>query len=268
MKAIASSLETPADIKFVNGLTIVLFGLFILLMISSGFQYVIKNKIKNLDAIIITGSTDHSDVSSIRNIMTDNISGNFYNTDLTTAKRIFESMPWINHAVVKRVYPSLIEVRLSEYRAKAVWGSREDMKLVDESGSLFEVNTGDDDYESLPQLIGPEGQGKLMLDMYKNVSNAFSPLNNGLKNLELNARGSWIATLDGGAHIELGRGNKFEVIDRVTKFSMSAEKMLTKLNKKTIDLQYVDLRHSDGYALRMHGVSTLDLTIAPTPLKK
>ena len=48
----------------------------------------------------------------------------------------------------------------------------------------------------------------------------------------------------------------------------NAEKMLTKLNKKTIDLQYVDLRHSDGYALRMHGVSTLDLTIAPTPLKK
>jgi cell division septal protein FtsQ len=59
-----------------------------------------------------------------------------------------------------------------------------------------------------------------------------------------------------------------DVLDRVGKFSLSVEKMLTKLNKKSLDIQYVDLRHSDGYAMRMHGVSTLDSTLATTSLKK
>lgn len=267
MKSKAHSPQMPTDIKFVNGLTYVLVGLFFLLMILSVFQYIMKNKIQNLDAITIKGNITHTDISSIRNVI-HNINGNFYSIDLTSVKNIFESTPWISRAIVKRVYPSHIEVMLSEYKPKAVWGARDEMKLVDDMGAIFEVNAEQDDYESLPQLIGPEGQGQLMLDMYKDVSSALSPLKNGLKNLELNARGSWIATLDGGAHIELGRGNTTDVIDRVTKFSAGVERMLTKLNKKSIDIQYVDLRHSDGYAMRMNGISTLDLTLAATSLKK
>jgi cell division protein FtsQ len=142
------------------------------------------------------------------------------------------------------------------------------MKLLDDAGKIFDVGTDKDEYESLPQLIGPEGQSKLMLDMYKEVSNALHPIKGTLRNLELNARGSWMAILDGGAHIELGRGNTVDLIDRVAKFSLSVEKMLTKLNKKSLDIQYVDLRHSDGYAMRMHGVSTLDSTLATASFKK
>lgn len=268
MKAIVSSIETSADIKFLNGLTSALFVLFIFFMILSGFQYIIKNKIKNLDVIVIKGNIIHSDYFTVKNIVSHNISGNLYNINLTNTKKIFESGPWIRHAVVRRVYPSQIEVRLSEYKPKAIWGVRGDMKLVDESGTIFEANAEEEDYELLPQLIGPEGQGKLMLEMYKNISSALIPLKTDLRNLELNARGSWIATLDSGAQIELGRGNTVDLVDRVTKFSVGAEKMLTKLNKKTTDLQYVDLRHSDGYALRMHGVSTSGSTIASTSLTK
>lgn len=259
--------QTPTDIKFVNGLVIVLVGLFFLLMSLSAFQFLIKHKIKSFDTITIKGNIVHTDISSVRTII-NSINGNFYSIDLANTKKIFESTPWINRAVVKRVYPSQIEVLLSEYKPMAVWGASEEMKLVDDMGTIFEANADEDGYESLPHLIGPEGQGKLMLDMYKEVSSALSPLKSGLKNLELNARGSWIATLDGGALIELGRGNTVDVIDRVAKFSAGAERMLTKLNKKSIDIQYVDLRHSDGYAMRMHGISTLDLTIAATSLKK
>lgn len=267
MKAKVLLPQIPTDIKFVIGLTNVLVGLFFILMSLSAFQFIAKNKIKNLDAITIKGNIVHTDISSVRDVI-NNINGNFYSINLANAKNIFESTPWINRAVVKRVYPSQIEVLLSEYKPKAVWGASDEMKLVDDMGTIFEANAEEDDYESLPHLIGPEGQGKLMLNMYKEVSSALNPLKSRLKNLELNARGSWIATLDSGARIELGRGNTVDVIDRVAKFSAGAERMLTKLNKKSIDIQYVDLRHSDGYAMRMHGISTLDLAIAATSLKK
>jgi hypothetical protein len=51
-------------------------------------------------------------------------------------------------------------------------------------------------------------------------------------------------------------------------FSMGAEKMLLKLNKKVMDMQYIDLRHSEGYAMRMHGVTTLDTVTANTTIMK
>jgi cell division protein FtsQ len=268
MVSIIKSSEVPADIKFVNGLTSLLFVLFIFLLTFSGFQYVIKNKIKNLDAITIRGDVLHNDNISISDNISNKIYGNFYNIDLKKTKQVFESTPWVSHAVVKRVYPSQVEVTLSEYKSKAIWGAREDMKLIDDTGKIFDVGADEDEYESLPQLIGPEGQGKLMLNMYKEVSSALHPIKGTLRNLELNARGSWIATLDGGAHIELGRGNTVDAIDRVVKFSLSVEKMLTKFNKKLLDIQYVDLRHSDGYAMRMHGVSTLDSTLTTASFKK
>jgi cell division protein FtsQ len=268
MTKMTNSLELPVDVKFVNGLTSVLFVFFLFLVVLNIFEYTLKNKIKNLDAISIRGDIPHSDISSIRNNITSNINGNFYNINLIKTKQLFESIPWVNQVVVKRVYPNQIEAKLSEYKSKAVWGAREDMKLVDETGVIFEANTDDDEYDQMPQLIGPEGQGKFMLDMYKDISSALSPLRNRLKILELNARGSWVATLESGAHIEFGRGSSVDVIDRINKFSIGAEQMLTKLNKKTMDIQYVDLRHSAGYAMRMQGVSTLDLSTVNASLKK
>lgn len=268
MKKIATTLKIPADIKFVNGMSSVLLGSFLFLVVLSSFEYVLKNKMKNLDAISIKGDILHNDISTIRHHITSKVSGNFYSINLIKTKQIFEAIPWINQAVVKRVYPGQVEVKLSEYKSKALWGAREDMKLVDEKGAIFEANTEDDEYDQMPQLIGPDGQGKFMLDMYKDVSIALNPLKNKLKILELNARGSWVATLDGGAHIELGRGSAIDIIDRVSKFSIGAEPILTKLNKRPIDIQYVDLRHSEGYAMRMHGVSTLDLTAGNASLKK
>jgi cell division protein FtsQ len=268
MEKKSNTLQIPVDIKFINGLTSVLFGFFLFLIVLSSIEYILKNKVKNLSGISIKGNILHSDISSIRNHINSNISGNFYSIHLVKVKQLFETIPWVNQVVVKRVYPSQIEVKLSEYKSKAVWGAREDMKLVDETGVIFEANTQDDEYDQLPQLMGPEGQGKLMLDMYRDISVALSPLKNRLKVLELNARGSWMATLDGGAQIELGRGGSADVVDRASKFSAGVEQMLTKLNKKTMDIQYVDLRHSEGYALRMQGVSTLDLSTVNASIKK
>jgi cell division protein FtsQ len=268
MKSIINSLEIPTDIKFVNGLANALFGIFLALVLLIGIDYIIKNKMQSLDAILIKGDIAHNDISSIRNNVISNINGNFYSINLIKTKQLFESIPWINQAVVKRVYPSQIEVKLSEYKSKAIWGAREDTKLIDETGVIFEANTEDDEYDQMPQLIGPDGQGRLMLDMYKDVSMALSPLNRKLKILELNARGSWVVTLEGGAHIELGRGNGIDVIERLNKFSIGAEQMLIKLNKKIMDIQYVDLRHAEGYAMRMQGVSTLDLSAGTVTLKK
>ena len=261
-------IEIPSDVKYLNFMSNVLFGVFLVLLFVVGFQYYLNNKIKNLETMVVKGDVAHNDARSLRHHVTSNLRGNFYSIDLRNAKKTFETITWVNQAVVKRVYPNQISVRLTEFKPKAVWGAREDMRLVDVQGVIFEAGAEDDEYEGMPQLIGPEGQGKLMLSMHDNLSEALSPLQTKVKVLELNVRGSWLVTLERGAQIELGRGNTTDIIARATKFSMGAEKILLKLNKKVMDMQYIDLRHSEGYAMRMHGVTTLDAVRTNTTIKK
>jgi cell division protein FtsQ len=268
MTKIINPQEMPTDIKYINGLSYALICLFALLMIGNLVQYLVKNKINNLNGVVIKGNVTHNNISSIRNQLHSNVHGNFYSLDLLKAKQAFESINWVNQAVVKRVYPNHIEVKLSEFKPKAIWGIREDLKLVDDSGIIFEASADDEEYDQMPQFIGSEGQSKVLLDMYKDLVISFAPLHNKLKVLELNARGSWIATLEGGIQIELGRGSATDVIGRAQKFASGVDQLLAKLNKKASDIEYIDLRHTDSYAMRMHGMTTLDLTAANASIKK
>lgn len=268
MTKIINTKEIPTDIKYINGLSYVLYWLFVMLVIGSLVQYLVKNIIQNISGVVIKGNITHNNISSIRKQLNTNVHGNFYNIDLLKAKQAFESISWVNHAVVKRVYPNHIEVKLSEFQPKAIWGIREDLKFVDDLGIIFDANADDEEYDQMPQFIGSEGQSKVMLDMHKDLVISFAPLQYKLKVLELNARGSWIATLDSGAQIELGRGNATDVIGRAKKFANGAHLLLAKLNKKTNDIEYIDLRHTDGYAMRMHGMTTIDLNAANASIKK
>jgi cell division protein FtsQ len=268
MTKIIKSQDLPTDIKYINGLSCALYFLFAILMMGSLVQYLAKNKINNLGGVVIKGNVTHNNISSIRKQFHSNIHGNFYSIDLLKAKQAFESISWVNQAVVKRVYPNHLEVKLSEFKPKAIWGVREDLKLIDDLGIVFEGSADDEEYDQMPQFIGSEGQSKVMLDMYKDLVISLAPLQHKLKILELNARGSWIATLESGAQIELGRGNTNDVIGRVQKFANGADQLLAKLNKKTNDIEYIDLRHTDGYAMRMYGMTTLDLTAVNASIKK
>lgn len=263
-----NALEMPVDIKYINSFSNALYCLFVLILLGCVVQYLVKNKITNLSGIVIKGNLTHNDISSIRNQVNSNIYGNYYNIDLFKTKQSFESITWINQAIVKRVYPNQIEVKLLEFKPRAIWGNREDSKLVDDIGLVFEANADKEEYDLMPQFIGLDGQSKIILDMYKELSIAFEPLQNKVKILELNSRGSWIATIDGGAHIELGRGNVVDIIERAVKFANGAEKIVKNLNKNLLDVQYIDLRHSEGYAMRIQGMSTLDLSAINLTTKK
>ena len=66
-------------------------------------------------------------------------------------------------------------------------------------------------------------------------------------------RGSWRAELDTGAVIELGRGSDDQVVARSERFARTFEDVKTRWPQP---LDYADLRHTDGYALRLRGVTT------------
>jgi len=84
----------------------------------------------------------------------------------------------------------------------------------------------------------------------------FDPLDLSLDQLDLSGRGSWIARLDSGAVIELGRGSEDEVSARTDRFLKTLTQVTVRYQRRPDAVETADLRHAGGYAMRLRGVST------------
>ena len=78
-----------------------------------------------------------------------------------------------------------------------------------------------------------------------------------IEQLTLTARGSWQAKLDTGAPVELGRGTPEEITARAQRFVLTLTQATSRYGRRPEALVAADLRHADGYAIRLRGVSTL-----------
>ena len=148
----------------------------------------------------------------------------------------------------------------------ALWGGGEpgSEKLVNSFGEVFEANVGDVEDETLPTLEGPEGSSARVLAMHDKLSRPFALLQARVDALQLSGRGSWQATLDTGAVVEIGRGSDEEAVARTARFVSTVRQVTSRYQRP---LEYADLRHTDGYAVRLKGVSTL-INAGDKPLKK
>ncbi len=142
-------------------------------------------------------------------------------------------------------------------RAAALWEGTDaeagTARLVNQQGEVFEANVGDVEDEDLPVFAGPEGSAAQMLALHQRLQPALQRLDLGVARLELSGRGSWRADLDSGARLELGRGSEDELLARSERFVRTYTQVAAKWQQP---LLYADLRHADGYAVRLQGVST------------
>ena len=174
-------------------------------------------------------------------------------------RSVFETVPWVRRAVVKREFPNRLKVELQEHEAVAYWGAEGESRLVNSHGEVFEANTGEVEKEGLPRLNGPQGQGVQVLAAYQGLEPLFVDMDLALEQLELTGRGSWQARLDTGALLQLGRGSPAELLARTQRFVNTLTEVTAKYGRKPDALESADLRHEDGYAIRLRGVTTTEV---------
>ena len=78
------------------------------------------------------------------------------------------------------------------------------------------------------------------------------PLGMGIAELDMSGRGSVSAELEGGAVIEIGRGSDEEVLARCARFVRTVTQAAARTPRGWTQ---ADLRHTDGYALRLKGAA-------------
>ncbi len=97
-----------------------------------------------------------------------------------------------------------------------------------------------------------------LLDVEDNARGLFKkPYDLEVVELGLSSRGSWHVLLDSGAHIELGRGRSEEVVTRTERFLRTVKQVAAQYGRTVASVEGADLRHNEGYALRMRGVTTV-----------
>ena len=270
MRAPTATDALPADIRLMNATAGVLGAIGVAAIAAMLVLWLLRQPVFAVQRIAVEGDLAHNSVLTIRANAAPRLAGNFFTLDLAQARRAFESVPWVRQAVVRRVWPNRLRVQLEEHRAVALWAEAAGAdasadKLVNSHGEVFEANLGDVEDDALQTLRGPDGSAPHMLAMLARLEPVFGTLELRIDALELSGRGSWRAELDSGAQVELGRGDDADVVERTKVFAATLTQVTQRYQRP---LQHADLRHSEGYAVRLKGVSTSVDGAVAKPVRK
>jgi cell division protein FtsQ len=255
----SKALPQPVDVKLMNITATVLFAACAVVLVAALGWWALRHPLFAIGGIVVQGDTTHNNAVTLRANVAPRLAGNFFTVNLDQARAAFEAVPWVRQAVVRRQFPNRLRVQLQEHRALAFWGVEPESRLVNSFGEVFEANAGDLEQDDLPRLAGPEGSSEQVLAMYRALQPLFEPLDLAIEQLVLTNRGGWTLHLDSGAVVELGRGTAEEVQARTQRFAQTLNQVTSKYGRRPEALVTADLRHQDGYAVRLRGVGTTDV---------
>ena len=266
------SAPLPVDVRATYAAAHVLLAILGLVLIAAAMVWLARWPGLALRDVQLQGGLMRTNLPTLRAHLAPRLQGGFFNLDLAVVQKAFEAVPWVRRAVVRRVWPNGLLVRLEEHRPAALWqgsGSAINDRIVNDRGEVFEAPAGDIEdapagAAELPTLAGPEGSAAAMLALYHKLVPVLAGMDQQIDMLELSDRGSWRAELRSGAAIELGRGSAEQVVARTTQF---VQTVAAATDQWRAPLEVADLRHSDGYAVRLRGITVSSAASAAAAIK-
>ena len=192
-----------------------------------------------IHSIEVNGPFQRVTALQIEAAIEDQLRSGFLSVDLSEIQQKVVDLPWIDHANVERRWPSKIVISVTEQIPAACWGER---GLLNIRGELFVSNASHVPAE-LPRLSGPQDQASIVARRYLEIRAQLIPLGLDVRELKVDARGSWDMALQNGIDIRLGRR---DVAERTSLFLDVVANMVS---SKEADIKYVDMRYSNGFTI-------------------
>jgi cell division protein FtsQ len=175
MDATLQSTPMPVDVRLTNGLATALFALAGVALLATLAWWVVRLPVFAFRSVQLEGDLSRNSINTVRANAMPKLQGTFFTLNLERAREAFESVPWVRRAVVQRVWPSTLRVRLIEHKPAAIWQDAEgNEQLVDREGEVFDANIGDVEDEHRPTFSGPAGTSGHMLVMYQLLQPVFA----------------------------------------------------------------------------------------------
>lgn len=185
----------------------------------------------------IDGQLHRLDAAQLQQTARLHIRGNIFKADLNEARQAFEALPWVSRAEVRRLWPDTVQIHVVERQPVARWASG---GLVDSEGKAFDAPSD----ETFPIFAGASGMRKIMVDEYMQFRAILAPTSLGITRMEYSTRSARVVMLDNGIRLHLGRN---DAPVRLRRFVQAWHEVL---KERAEDIQYVDLRYKDGFAVR------------------
>ncbi|OYU32820.1 MAG: cell division protein FtsQ [Comamonadaceae bacterium PBBC2] len=252
------AMPLPMDIRLMNFTANLLVVGVVLLGLGGWAWWLLRHPVFAIQTISVQGEVNRNNAVTFKANVMPQLNGNFFTLDLEVARRAFEAVPWVRSAVVHREFPNRLRAVLQEQRPQALWGDEGANTMVNEQGQVFEADLDDVDVENLPRMKGPTGLSADVVKMYHYLRPMFQAVGMDVDQLELPPRGSWRVLTPSGAVMELGRGAEAEIGARLQMFFKTLSQVTARYGRTPTSLAGADLRHKDGYALRLRGVSTVE----------
>lgn len=188
--------------------------------------------------VVVSGELKYAQPESIERLVLSSKVGSFFNVDVNRVQRKIESLPWVYRVSVRKKWPDILNVHVTEQQVVARWN---EAQLVNVHGDVFEADLPDT--VSLPKLFGPEGSAADALKGYRDLNGLLSINGFNIDALSLSQRFSWQLLLSNGVELKLGRE---ETVKRVQRF-IDMYALIEKHKPQTV--QSVDLRYDTGMAV-------------------
>ncbi len=199
-----------------------------------------------LREVVVTGEVDNVTRNQVEQAARAALVGNFFTVDLEQVRDVFERLPWVRQAEVRRRWPDKLELVLEEHVAVARWRRTDgESRLVNDHGEVFAAASD----LHLPAFAGPEGSAPRVLARYREFGQALAAVERKPEVVVLSNREAWQIRLDDGVVIELGRDEENHLLsERLARFIAYYPPVLERTHLSRAGA--VDMRYPNGFALR------------------
>jgi cell division protein FtsQ len=231
--------------RLANATANLLYAVALALIAYAGSRVLFESPAFSLRTVVIGGELRRVTRGEIVGALQGRMTGTIFTVDLEAVRALFESVPWVRRAEVRRGWPDRLEVGIEEHVALARWGQGSEQRLVNTHGELFSGRVD----APLPAFSGPSGSEGEVTRRYAAFRERLAALALEPRQVVLNSRFAWQLKLSNGLTVQLGRdSDKDRVEDRLAKFVSAYPQTLGKSERR---LDYVDLRYPNGFALRV-----------------
>ena len=190
--------------------------------------------------IRVENQWNYVDTEDIKKVISKRMGDGFFRFDLKGMKHDLESLPWVDEAIIKRLWPDTVSFHLREQVAIAYWNSE---GLLNSKGEIFTpINLNQ--VTGVPYLKGPDGSQLQIMEQFEAFNKVLKPSGLRLNGIRLSDRRSWNLTVNDSMFITLGRS---ELNDRLERFLRFYKK-----NRASEDFRNseIDLRYGNGIAVK------------------
>jgi cell division protein FtsQ len=202
--------------------------------------------------LVVEGTFQRVTAIEVQAAAADALRGGFLSLDLARLRASIATLDWVDSVSVSRAWPDVIRVRITEHQAAARWG---ESGLLNVRGELFTENARHA-YAELPKLSGPPGSESQVSRLYLALRGRLADAHLSLAELRMDARGAVEIVLATGQEIKLGRRDLDARLERL--FTVVAPTLASDL----AEVDYIDLRYTNGFAVGWDGVPPAETTLA------